>query len=137
MILVISTPLAVVARCSDVRYVRAIDASGSFGIQPGHGELVTALEVSVVSWTDADGVQRHAAVRGGVLRVIGGREVAVATAEAVVADDLETLEGEILARMRRTSAREHAARRTQALLEAGALRLLYDYFDPGAVGRLG
>jgi len=137
VILEISTPLAVAARCPDARYVRAIDDSGSFGIQPGHAELVTALEVSVLSWTDGDGVQHHAAVRGGVLRVIGGQRVAVATAEAVVADDLETLEGEILARMRRTTTRERTARRTQALLEAGALRLLYDYFDPNSVGRLG
>jgi len=49
MKLLVVTPLDIVASVDDVTHVRAEDSSGSFGIKPHHGPLVTALAISVVS----------------------------------------------------------------------------------------
>lgn len=131
MKLTVTTPARIAVTADGVRHVRARDASGSFGILPGHADFVTALEVSVVSWRDAGGGEHHAAVRGGVLRVRGD-EVDVATREAVVGDDLAELESTVVARLRRDFARESAARAAQLRFELGAMRLLVRYLDPRA-----
>ena len=64
-----------------VASVRAEDESGSFGILPGHADLLTVLPPSVVRWHGADGVERFCAVDGGVLTVTAGRNVAIACRE--------------------------------------------------------
>jgi F-type H+-transporting ATPase subunit epsilon len=45
----ITDPTAILVD-TDVRSVRAEDASGSFGILSGHADFLTALGVSIVSW---------------------------------------------------------------------------------------
>ena len=81
---------AVIADHDDVVSVRAEDASGSFGILPGHADLITVLTPSVVA-----GHQRRpagwCAVRRGVLSVHAGHEVAIATRQAQLGDDLAAL----------------------------------------------
>jgi alternate F1F0 ATPase F1 subunit epsilon len=77
----IVTPLSVVVD-EDADSVRAEDASGSFGIRPGHAPFLTALAISILSWKTA-GLERFCALRGGVLTVTGGSTVAIATREAV------------------------------------------------------
>jgi F-type H+-transporting ATPase subunit epsilon len=124
--LTISTPSTLVVQHQNVCSVRARDGSGSFGIQRGHLDLVTVLEESVMSWKGGDGVEHYAAVRGGVLRVIGG-SIFVATREAVAADDLEKLENLVLAEFMASARAEAAARRAEAVAEVGALRLIYQY----------
>jgi F-type H+-transporting ATPase subunit epsilon len=79
--------------------LRAVDASGSFGILPGHADFLTRLAVSVVTWTAPDGAAHFCAVRGGALTVRSGH-VAIATREAVTGNDLETLDREVLDRFR-------------------------------------
>ena len=98
MSLRILTPLAIIVD-QPVRSLRAMDASGSFGILPGHADFLTRLAVSVVSWTTPEGGARFCAVRGGALTVRAGN-VAIATREAVTGDDLATLDREVLARFR-------------------------------------
>jgi F-type H+-transporting ATPase subunit epsilon len=46
--------------------------------------------VSVVSWTGADGAAHHCAVRCGVFTVDQGRDIEIATREAIPGDDLAT-----------------------------------------------
>lgn len=46
--LTIVTPLQVVLDIGEVRHVRAEDATGSFGILPGHVDFLTVLSVSVL-----------------------------------------------------------------------------------------
>jgi F-type H+-transporting ATPase subunit epsilon len=123
----ISTPGGLTVDAADVLYVRAEDATGSFGIQPGHTELVTKLAVSVLSWRDARGADHHAAVRGGVLRVRDGRQVEVATREAIVDDRLDRLSQTVLARLRQTADTEAKARTRAAQLHASIVRHLYRY----------
>ena len=88
MKLVVSTPLEIVVEDDDVAHVRAEDASGAFGILRGHADFLTALSVSVLSWRDLRGRERHVALRGGVLEVRDGERVEVASREAVAGDDL-------------------------------------------------
>ena len=54
----ITTPLAVVIEEEGVLALRAEDATGGFGILPGHADFLTSLSISVARWTGADGM-RH------------------------------------------------------------------------------
>ncbi len=123
----IATPRGLAVDASDVQYVRAEDATGAFGIQPGHTELVTTLVVSVMMWRDAGGTEHHAALRGGVLRVSDGRLVEVAAREAVAGERLEDLEGAVLAGMRHAADAEAKARTRAAQLHASVVRRLYRF----------
>ncbi len=122
MRLTVTTPLAIVVEAEEVAHLRAEDASGAFGILPGHADFLTALAVSVASWRDSRGVERHIAVRGGMLEVRGGVEIAIAAPEAVVGDDLQRLESEVLVRFRRQLAEERAARSDAQRLYLAAIR---------------
>jgi F-type H+-transporting ATPase subunit epsilon len=130
MRLLITTPATVVVDEPDASAVRAEDESGSFGILDGHDDLLTALAVSVVSWHRADGLPRYCAVRRGILSVAGGREVAIATREAIVGDDLDRLEQVVLAEFRQKADIERASRTTALELQMKAIRQIVRYLRP-------
>ncbi len=130
MRLLITTPTAVVVDEPDVRAVRAEDESGSFGILDGHDDLLTALSVSVVSWQGADGPPRYCAVCRGILSIAGGREVAIATREAIAGDDLDRLEQVVLAEFRHKAESERAARTSALELQVKAIRQIVRYLRP-------
>ncbi len=123
----ITTPSGVAVDVPDVHHVRAEDATGAFGIQPGHTEFVTTLAVSVLTWRDVAGQYRHAAVRGGVLRVRDGRTVDVATREAIFGERLDDLGPAVLTRMREAAEVEAKARTRAAQLHAAVVKNLYRY----------
>ena len=146
MNLKITTPAAVVAELDDVLHLRAEDASGAFGVLARHADFLTVLETSVVSWRRAGGVVGHCAVRGGVLTVQGGERIAIASRDAVLGDDLDRLEAEVLASFRAKAALEQSARADSTRLQLAAVRRMFDYLRPeraratrppqrGAVGR--
>lgn len=128
MNLSIITPLSIVIN-EPVISLRAMDASGSFGILPGHAEFLTRLAVSVVSWTTESGVTRHCAVRGGALSVTGA-DIAVATREAVVGDDLETLDREVLARFRADLDVERSEHVSTTRLQLDVMRKIMSHLTP-------
>lgn len=130
MHLVITTPTAIVAALDGIAHLRAEDPTGSFGIRRGHADFLTALAVSVLSWRREDGSEGFCAVRGGVLSVEDGERIAVATAEAVVGDDLHRLEEEVLARFRRSESEEAAARTGAQHLHLTAVRHMLSYLRP-------
>lgn len=130
MRLLITTPTAVVVDEPDVVAVRAEDETGSFGILDRHADFLTVLTVSVVAWHRADGRRRYCAVRRGVLRVDGGSEVAVATREAIVGDDLDRLEQDVLAQLRGALDSERAARTESLQLQMKAIRQIIRYLRP-------
>ena len=99
-----------IADHDDVVSVRAEDASGSFGILPGHADLITVMTPSVVAWRHVDGRPGWCAVRRGVLSVRDGREVAIATRQAQLGNDLAALEDAVLARFRAELDAERRAR---------------------------
>jgi F-type H+-transporting ATPase subunit epsilon len=129
--LLITTPLEVAVETEDLVHVRAEDASGTFGLQPRHAALVTALVVTVVTWRQRDGSERHCAVRGGVLSV-SGDVVSIATREAVVGTDLLQLEGEVLARFRHASEQTALARVDTERMRAAAIRIIQRFLRPSS-----
>jgi F-type H+-transporting ATPase subunit epsilon len=137
MRLLITTPTSVVVDQRDVVAVRAEDESGSFGILPGHADFLTALTVSVVSWRGAAPEQQFCAVRRGVLSVIAGNEVAIATRAAIVSDDLAQLERIILAQFREDLEAERTTRSESLQLQMQAIRQIVHYLRPERPGIFG
>ncbi len=128
MILRIVTPLSVVVH-EDVDAVRAEDASGSFGIMTGHAPFLTTLTISIVSWRKAKR-ERFCAVRGGVLTVTDS--TTIATREAVVGDDLATLDREVLARFQSDADVERVERSETVQLQLDAIRRMVSRLRSGA-----
>jgi F-type H+-transporting ATPase subunit epsilon len=137
MRLLITTPTAVVADDPDVTSVRAEDETGSFGILQGHADFLTVLSVSVVAWRRADERQHYCAVRRGVLRVSDGNEVAIATREAIIGDDLDHLEQVVVGELRSTLETERMARIGSLQLQMKAIRQIVRYLRPERTGALG
>jgi F-type H+-transporting ATPase subunit epsilon len=127
MKLIVSTPFAVAVEADNVRHVRAEDATGAFGILPGHADFLTSLSVSVIRWRDDRAYEHYIAVRGGVLEVRGGDAIAVATPETIADDDLHRLETEVIARFHRQLADEQAARIDAQRLYLAALHRIIRY----------
>jgi F-type H+-transporting ATPase subunit epsilon len=128
--LVVTTPTAVALDVEGVASVRAEDETGSFGVLRGHADLLTALVDTVVIYRLADGPRRYCAVRGGVLSVVGGDRVAIATREAVPGDDLAQLERGVLARFRQADEDEAAARVASEQLHLAAIRRIFGHLRP-------
>ncbi|MCK5443999.1 MAG: F0F1 ATP synthase subunit epsilon [Rhodospirillaceae bacterium] len=135
MRLLVTTPTDVIVDAEDVELIRAEDATGSFGIQPGHAGFLTVLEPSVIRWCDGQGNEHYVAVRGGVLSMRDGMAAAVATREGVAGDDLAALEREVLERYRAERESETAARARAARLHLDAMRLIWRYVQAGREGQ--
>jgi F-type H+-transporting ATPase subunit epsilon len=131
MRLLISDPTTVVADHADVVSVRAEDESGCFGILAGHADLLTVLTPSVVAWRHTNGRLGWCAVRRGVLTVTGGKQVAIATRQAQLGDDLDELEHAVVARFRAESDAERVARVTATRLHMQAIRQIVRALRPG------
>jgi len=130
MKLLITTPIAVVVDEPNVVSVRAEDESGSFGILSGHADFLTALVISIVSWRNRDNKERFCAVRRGVLSVSGGRDIVVATRQAVMGDDLDHLEQVVLLEFQRAVDAERATRTDSLRLHTKAIRHILQYLKP-------
>jgi len=128
----ITTPLEVVVDEDEVQALRAEDASGGFGVQPGHADFLTSLAISVVSWKTKNEARRFCAVRRGVLSVNGGQTIAIATREAVLGDDLATLDETVLARFRADLETERSERVNSTRLELSAIRRIVSHLRGGA-----
>jgi F-type H+-transporting ATPase subunit epsilon len=126
----IITPLAVVVEEEGVLALRAEDASGNFGILPRHADFLTSLTISVVGWTRADATRHFCAVRHGVLAVTGGREISIATREAILGDDLATLDRMVLARFRADIEAERTEHVESTRLQLNAIRQIMRHLRP-------
>lgn len=134
MRLQIITPLSVAVDAPDVRALRAEDASGHFGILPGHAEFLSSLAISVVAWTGADNTPHYCAVRGGMIAVSGGESVTITTREAVPGEDLATLEADVLARFRNALEVERTERVGSTRLQLNAIRMIMRHLRPASRG---
>ena len=126
----IITPLAVLADEQNVTALRADDASGSFGIMPGHTDFLTSLSVSAVRWTTEDGNRRYCAVRRGVMTVTAGKDIAIVTREAVLGDDLATLDQTVLVRFHADIETERSERVDSTRLQLSAIRQMITHLRP-------
>ena len=128
--LTVTTPAQILVASDNVMAVRAEDQSGSFGILPGHADLLTVLVPSVLRWRTADGAACFCAVRGGVFTISSGRDVAVACREGVVGDSLEDLEAKVRTVRAQELEADRKARVEQIRMHALAVRQLVRYLRP-------
>ncbi len=133
----IVTPLSVVVDEDGVLALRAEDASGSFGILPGHADFLTSLAISIVSWERPDDRRHYCAVRRGVLTVAGGQGLNIATREAVCGDDLAQLDETVLARFRADIEAERTEHVESTRLQLNAIRQIMRHLRPGQYGGAG
>ena len=77
----------------------------------------------------------YCAVRHGVLSVTGGQNIAIATREAIVGDDLATLDQTVLARFRADIEMERTEHVESTRLQLNAIRQIMRHLQPG--GRAG
>ena len=129
--LVVATPQQVVLDLDDVTAARGEDASGSFGILPGHADLITVLLPTVLRWQRAGGEKGYCALRGGVLRMSEGTQLHVACRGAVRGDQLDTLENTVRAERADQADADRRVRVEQMQLHARAVRMLLRYLRPG------
>jgi F-type H+-transporting ATPase subunit epsilon len=122
--LVLSSLGQVIVDATGVRSLRAEDASGGFGLWPGHADFLTVLGVGVLSWKDKAERWHHCAVRRGVLTLRRGVELEIATREAIPGDDLDRLENEVLTQLLKRQRAEDDSRRQVRQLEVRTLREL-------------
>jgi F-type H+-transporting ATPase subunit epsilon len=131
----IITPLSVVMDEDGIRALRAEDSTGSFGILPGHADFLTSLGISVVSWKSRDEAQHYCAVSHGVLLVTAGRDIAIATREAVTGDNLATLDQTVLAQFQADAEMERTERVDSTRLQLTAIRQIVSHLRrPGRGG---
>jgi F-type H+-transporting ATPase subunit epsilon len=128
----ITTPLSVAVDEDGILALRAEDATGSFGILPRHADFLTSLAISIVSWQSENETQHYCAVRGGVLSIDAGRDIAIATREAVAGDDLATLDQTILGRFRADIETERTERVESTRLQLNAIRQIVSHLGSGA-----
>ena len=132
----IITPLSVIVDEDGVLALRAEDTSGGFGILPHHADFLTSLSISVVSWKRNDGTG-YCAVRHGVLSITGGKDIAIATREAIPGDDLATLDQTILARFRSDIEIERTEHIESTRLQLNAIRQIMRHLRHDGRGRPG
>lgn len=112
-----------------VSRVRGDGVHGSFTLLPGHLDYVVILEPGILSYTDETGVERYAAVNGGVLTKVGP-EVRVSTPAAVAGEGLEDLEHAVAETFRRLDERERSARLAQARIESQVMHEMLGFEEP-------
>lgn len=137
MRLLITEPARLVAEHADIAHLRAEDEGGCFGILEGHADLLTVLMPSVLMWRHEDGRRGFCAVRRGVLNVRHRHEIAVATRQAQLGTDLETLEEAVLARFEADIEAERIARVAATRLHMEAIRRIIAALRPRARGAPG
>ena len=120
--LVITTPLAVITKVEGVTSFRASDDSGSFGVMPGHADLLSVLRDCVARWKAGKGVWNYCALHGGVMTVENGDTIRIACREGVLGTDVATLEAEVRRRREAEAQAASRARVGEAKLHARAIR---------------
>ena len=108
---------------SRIQGLQAADATGRFGLRPGHEAFVTVLEPCLVIYRDETDRERFAAVDGGVL-VVEDNLVSIACREAIVADQLEQVADRVNAMLRQRRLAERTARGEFAELQSTLMRQL-------------
>ena len=106
-----------------IRSLQAADASGRFGIWPGHEAFVTVLEPCIVVFRDEHDSEKFAAVDGGTL-VLEQGTISIACREAIVAQTLDEVADRAGAMLEQRHQAERTARGEFTELQSTLLRQL-------------
>jgi F-type H+-transporting ATPase subunit epsilon len=107
-----------------VRSLVARDGSGSFGIQAGHEDFMTALDFGLARYRCED-AWRYLALPGGILRVAGGA-VWLFTRRYLEDSDYRRLGAELERQLRAEEAALHETRVSLQQMEQQLLRRLWE-----------
>jgi F-type H+-transporting ATPase subunit epsilon len=107
-----------------VSSLQATDASGRFGLLPGHQAFLTLLAPCVLVYRDEAGREGYAAADGGILLLEKKDRLFLVTREAVVAERLEDVAAAAAALLAARRAQEKAARAEFTELQTTLLREL-------------
>ncbi len=110
-----------VALDTSVAKLTAEAPSGAFGLLPRHVDFVSQLVTGILAYTPEDGTERFVALNGGTL-VKCGDTVTVSTRNAILGDDLNTLQQKVRDEFHEITEHEREARAALARLEAGMVR---------------
>ncbi len=125
MRLVVTTPTRVIVD-EAVSSVQAEDASGRFGVEPGHESFITSTVPSIVIYRPAEGDEKYVAVDHGTLRVTRN-QVQLATRQAVVSDDLDELERVVEEEFEKQTEASRRTGKSFSEIELSAWRKLMEY----------
>lgn len=112
-------------RVDDVLSFVGEDASGSFGILPGHARFITVLEFGLASFRSAAGGWRHVAAPGAVVR-FAGDELHLATRRFVCGADYERIRDALREQLRTEEDALREIRLSLRHLEESMLRRLWE-----------
>lgn len=122
--LTITTPLKLLLDTGGVTSLRAEDASGDFGIQPGHADFLTVIDAGVLRWKMAEETWHYCALRGGIFTVSEGHAVRIACREGIFSDDLSSLQARVASHRAEALDIARQARTQGTKLHAQAIRHL-------------
>lgn len=114
------TPAGVVVD-EAVSKVVAEAPNGAFGLLPRHIDFASELMPGIVIYRSSDDVEQFLGIDEGTL-VKCGELVLISTRDAVVGDDLDTLEAKVETKFLQIDDHERTARTALARLEAGMIR---------------
>lgn len=107
-----------------VRFI-GFDASGSFGILPGHEATVAVLRYGLARFEDGAGAWRYAALPGGVLR-FAGNAMTIVAARYFIGADRDALAGRLAADLARADSELRTMRDTLDGIERTLIGRLND-----------
>jgi F-type H+-transporting ATPase subunit epsilon len=116
------------ARCERIADVASFvgeDASGSFGILPGHEDLVTVLDFGLSRFRVGDRPWQYVAAPGAVLFLHDG-ELHFATRRYLLGDDYETMRASLQQQISAEEESLHAIKTSLRGLEQEMLRRLWE-----------
>ncbi len=125
MQLIVTTPTRVIVD-EPVRSVQAEDASGRFGIEPGHERFLTTTVPAILMYRPSTGGEEYVAVDRGTLRVTPDR-VQLATRQAVASGNLDELERVVEQQFERERDVHREALTSFADMELSAWRKMMKY----------
>lgn len=117
-------------RFARVRQFVGADASGVFGILPGHGAMVAVLRYGLARFLDDTGAWHYAALPGGVLR-FSNNALSIMAVRYFLGDEPGALVDHLASEMARDDSELSTARQTLAKIDRSLLRRLADMDSQG------
>ena len=100
------------------------DASGSFGILPGHEHFMTSLRIGLARFHATDGPWRYLALPGGILR-FDGTQLTIGTRRYLLEDDLDKVSTALRERLLVEEEQLQGTRRSLRTMEEALLMRMW------------
>lgn len=119
------------SRLDGVQGLVCADASGQFGIRPGHEPLVTMLEPGLLRCRMAGGESRFLACAGGPL-VCRGNVICIVSTRFLLQDDPQALAAQLARQLASEGQARSASRQSRAEMEQALMKRLREWAEARA-----